>query len=248
MNRTIAILIVVALGCLLIAGNAIAQVFSQTQPAPAGAPPGAATPPATAAPGAAPAAVGAPAAPLLHPGAPATPRPPAGAPPQAGAFIRAGGPGGGGGIVYQAGPGWGGQMGGFGFGPAQDDPEMSKLMQAEHELEHESHELVRQFGETEDYQKREKLRTQMRELLAKQFDIQRQRRERELASIEERISKLREQLKKRTSARDTIIDRRLESLTSDAEGLGWTPPAAGGPQGITGGVFGGPRPRPAVAR
>ena len=66
--------------------------------------------------------------------------------------------------------------------------------------------------------------------------------------VEKARAYVREQLKKRTSARDTIVDRRLENLTSDADGLGWTPPSGGGPQGIS--VFGGqpPRPRPAVAR
>jgi hypothetical protein len=167
-------------------------------------------------------------------------------PPQAG-FIRAGAPGGAGGVFYQAGPGWGGEMGGFGLLSGQDDPEMSKLMQTEHELSRQSDDLVRQYGETEDYAQREKLRGQLREQLVKQFEAQQQRRERELSNVEKRLSRLREQLKKRTGARDTIVDRRLENLTSDADGLGWTPPAGGGPQGLTG--FGGQsRPRPAVGR
>jgi hypothetical protein len=138
-------------------------------------------------------------------------------------------------------------MGGFGLGPGEDDPEMSKLIQSEHELDRQSDDLVKQYGSTEDYSQREKLRTQLRELLVKQFDAQQQRREKELERVEKRISDLRAQMRKRTSARDTIVDRRLENLTSDADGLGWTPPAGGGPQGLTG--FGGqPRPRPAVAR
>jgi hypothetical protein len=237
MNRTFAILIAFALGGLLIAGNALAQVFAQPPATPAAPRPVA--PPESPAPGAGPARVG-----VVHGSAALAVPAPAG-----GGFIRAGGPGGAGGIVYQAGPGWGGEMGGFGFGPSQDDPEISKLMQTEHELARQSDDLVRQYGDTEDYGQREKLRGQMRELLVKQFEAQQQRREKELSNVEQRLSKLREQLKKRTSARDTIVDRRLENLTSDADGLGWTPPAGGGPQGLTGGVFGGqPRPRPAVAR
>jgi hypothetical protein len=140
-------------------------------------------------------------------------------------------------------------MGGFGLGPGEDDPEMSKLIQAEHELDRQSDDLVKQYGATEDYSQREKLRTQLRELLVKQFDAQQLRREKELERVEKRISDLRAQIKKRTSARDTIVDRRLENLTSDADGLGWTPPAGVGPAGLTGANFGGqPRPRPAVAR
>jgi hypothetical protein len=138
-------------------------------------------------------------------------------------------------------------MGGFGLGHGEDDPEMSKLIQAEHELDRQSDDLVKQYGGTEDYTQREKLRTQLRELLVKQFDAQQQRREKELERVEKRISDLRAQIKKRTSVRNEIVDRRLENLTSEADGLGWTTPAGGGPQGLS--VFGGqPRPRPAVGR
>jgi hypothetical protein len=233
MNRTLALLVVVALGSILIAGDSLAQVFAQPGAAPAGG-----APPAVA-----------PADPAPAPGAPNTPRLPVGpvpVPPQGGGFIRAGGPGGAGGIFYQAGPGWGGEMGGFGLGSGQDDPEMAKLIQSEHELARQSDDLVRQYGDNEDYAGREKLRTQLRDLLIKQFNVQQERRERELANVEKRLGKLREQLKKRTSARDTIVDRRLENLTSDADGLGWTPPAAGGPQGINARFFNEPRPRPAA--
>ena len=120
----------------------------------------------------------------------------------------------------------------YGIGPAfgspPDDPEMAKLTETENALAHESNELIEQYASTEDYQAREKVKTKLRELLAKQFEVQNQRRERELTRIEERLGKLREQLRKRTAARETIIDRRIESLVSEAEGLGWTAPAAGG--------------------
>ena len=43
---------------------------------------------------------------------------------------------------------------------------------------------------------------QLRETLAKQFDIQRQRRHLELVRVEERLNKLREQVKKRNDARE----------------------------------------------
>ena len=126
--------------------------------------------------------------------------------------------------------------------PGHDDPEMSKLMQTEHELARQSDDLVRQYSETEDYSQREKLRGQLRELLVKQFEAQQQRRERELSNVETRLGKLREQLKKRTSARDTIVDRRLENLTSDADGLGWTTPAGSTScSGATCGASTGPR-------
>jgi hypothetical protein len=115
------------------------------------------------------------------------------------------------------------------MGPGPDDPEMAKLMQSEHELERQSHDLIRKYSDNEDSQVREKAKTALREMLTKQFGLQNQRRELELKRVEERLSKLREQLKRRTDARDQIVDQRLQQLVNEADGLGWTAPA-GGPE------------------
>jgi hypothetical protein len=206
MKHSTAIFAIAAAGCFWIAAEAVAQVFAQAAPA---------AQPAAGAPGATPA----------PPTQPRNVSPvPVGAPPQASVVV--GGQGGFGGAMRQPAPNF---YYGFSGGPVPtpDDPELVKLIESENQLAHESDELIGQYAATENYQEREKLKTKLREVLSKQFDVQRQRRERELKSIEDRLSKLREQLKKRTDARETIIDRRIESLVSDAEGLGWTAPAAG---------------------
>ena len=132
----------------------------------------------------------------------------------------------------------------FGAGPGHDDPEAEKLTRSEHELDQQTRELIAKYAETEDNQVREKAKTQLREMLLKQFTLQNQRRELELRRIEERLSKLREQLKRRTDAREQIVDQRLQQLVNEAEGLGWAPPA-GGP-GADGPFFvpGGSLPQP----
>ena len=107
-----------------------------------------------------------------------------------------------------------------------DDPEMTELAQAEATLGNESEEMVGRFAETEKAADRKQLAAELRETLAKQFDVQRKRRELELSRIEERVRKLRDQIKKRDDARETIIDRRLDQLINEVEGLGWTPPAS----------------------
>jgi hypothetical protein len=227
MKLTLATLVCAAAGCLLIGGDVLAQVFAQAAPA--------AQPPATT-PGAPPAAG-------ARIGGLATPPPAAvAAPPSGGGFIRAGSasagrPGGADVFFYNkdGGPtGFGGGRGGWGFsfgGDAGDDPEIAKLNESENELAQQSHQLISDYSQTDDYQKRESLKKQLREVLAKQFDAQRQRREKELEQVEKRLARVRDQLKKRNDSRETIIDRRLESLVSDAEGLGWTPPAGSGPSG-----------------
>jgi hypothetical protein len=108
---------------------------------------------------------------------------------------------------------------------ADDDPEMTELSHTEAALANDSAEIFARFAETENAADRKKISAELRESLAKQFDVQRQRRELELGRIEEQVRKLREQLKKRTDARETIIERRLDQLINEAEGLGWAPPA-----------------------
>jgi hypothetical protein len=112
-----------------------------------------------------------------------------------------------------------------------DDPEMAELVQAEAVLAHESGEIVQRFVESDNAQDRKKITAELRETLAKQFDVQRKRRELELGRIEEQVRKLRDQIKKRDDARETIINRRLDQLVNEVEGLGWASPAGPTPRG-----------------
>ncbi len=108
---------------------------------------------------------------------------------------------------------------------ADDDPEMAELLQSEAKLARSAQELVARYAESETAAERKDIHAALRNLLAKQFDAQRQRQELELRRIEEQVRKLREQIKKRDDARETIIGRRLDQLINEAEGLGWAPAA-----------------------
>jgi hypothetical protein len=119
-------------------------------------------------------------------------------------------------------------MYGFGMDAGADDPDMAKPVQLEHELDRQSHDLIRKYADTEDQQVREKAKVALREMLNKQFDLQNERREMELKRVEERLAKLRDQLKKRSDSRTQIIDQRLTQLVNEAEGLGWTSPGGAG--------------------
>jgi hypothetical protein len=105
------------------------------------------------------------------------------------------------------------------------DPEMAEFAEAEAGLAAGADELLAQYATAEALEDQKHVKDQLRDTLAKQFDVQRQRRELELQRIEERVQKLRDQIKKRNEARDMIIDRRFEQLISEADGLGWGPPA-----------------------
>ncbi|HEV3024616.1 MAG TPA: hypothetical protein VGX76_19205, partial [Pirellulales bacterium] len=49
--------------------------------------------------------------------------------------------------------------------------------------------------------------------------------------IEARVKKLREVINKRNEAKRSIIDKRLDQLIREADGLGWNAPAAGPTEG-----------------
>jgi hypothetical protein len=107
------------------------------------------------------------------------------------------------------------------------DKAQRQLAQADHELSRKSEQLAAQYGGAKEDDKKSQLRTQLRETLEKQFQLQEHRREQELVKIEERVKSLRELMQKRQDARETIINRRLDQLLRDAEGLGWNAPTTG---------------------
>lgn len=109
------------------------------------------------------------------------------------------------------------------------DPEMAKLMNEEVKAEQEAAKLIREYGKTEDEGKRAKLKTKLADVLGKEFDYQQKRRDLDLTRLEAKVKKLRELMKKRTDARQMIVEKRLDQLIREAEGLGWTVPAGPSP-------------------
>jgi flagellar motility protein MotE (MotC chaperone) len=124
-----------------------------------------------------------------------------------------------------------GMMGGPMRQHADDDPEMAKLAVAEAELAQASDDVLSQYAAADKPEDQKRLKAELRDALAKQFDVQRQERELELARVEERIKKVRDQLNKRNAAREWIVDRRLDQLINAVDGLGWTAPAGASPRG-----------------
>jgi hypothetical protein len=110
-----------------------------------------------------------------------------------------------------------GMMPGGNFGAGASRQQVSQL----------AHQYVKATGEKE---KRD-IRTKLSEELGRQFDQLAERQQKELEDLEKQVADLRALLKKRRDARDSIIDRRLDQLVQEAEGLGWgTPGSAPRPQ------------------
>jgi len=109
-------------------------------------------------------------------------------------------------------------------GTRTSDPELDKLLAEEGRLEQEASGLVEEYSRTQDEAQRGKTKAKLAATLEKQFELQQKRRDLEVAHIETQLKKLREIMRKRGEARQTIIDKRLDQLLREADGLGWTPP------------------------
>lgn len=102
--------------------------------------------------------------------------------------------------------------------------EVQQIAQEDAKFESEVRAAVSAYHGVEDQAERDRLRAQVSDLLAKQFNLRQKRRTVELESLEARVKKLREALSKRESASQTIIERRLAELLHDDDGLGWGDP------------------------
>jgi hypothetical protein len=140
----------------------------------------------------------------------------------------------------------------YGFGGGEADPELMQLQQGDAELESQIQQAVQVYATANaDDPNRGDIKQSIEDMLEKQFTLRQQRREREILQIEERVKKLREALDKRADAKSKIIERRINDLLTDAEGLGWgdAGPSAGGVYGglsgagAPGPAYGGPQPR-----
>lgn len=80
--------------------------------------------------------------------------------------------------------------------------------------------------DAKDETDKEKAREVLSKVLGEQYDRNLAAHEKALQQMEQRLAKLREQLSRRRSAKGRMVELRMQTLISEAEGLGW-PSAAG---------------------
>ena len=110
----------------------------------------------------------------------------------------------------------------------QESDELSKLNARDAQLGQEADSLAKQLAESANEKQRGEIKDKLQATLAEQFDTQQKVRELEVARIEARVKKLRDVISKRNEARRSIIEKRLEQLAREADGLGWNSPTTGG--------------------
>ncbi len=94
------------------------------------------------------------------------------------------------------------------------------------QLQTESAPLARQYVAAEKQEEKKQIRQKLSDTLSQQFDVHIKEQQKELEDLEKQIATLRSVLKKRIDAKATIVERRVEQLIQDAEGLGWNAPSS----------------------
>ena len=98
------------------------------------------------------------------------------------------------------------------------DPELYELEKADQDLERQTFELSQQLRRAPADQQ-EKIRQQIPELVAKQFEVRQSRRELHLKRLQEELEQLRQAIERRNEMRDEIIARRITELIGNQSDL-----------------------------
>jgi len=85
----------------------------------------------------------------------------------------------------------------------------------------EAEQLARKLGDAKSDSDRSKIKTELCQVLEKQFDLRQKRHLDEIKALEAKVKKLKDLVDKRQENRREIVSKRLDQIMSDAEGLGW---------------------------
>ena len=98
------------------------------------------------------------------------------------------------------------------------DPEMYELERKDQEYERRGFQLAQQLRRA-DPELRDKIREDLRTVIADHFDVRQQRRRLQLKRLEEELAKARESIEKRDQSRDELINKRLSELSGERDPL-----------------------------
>lgn len=102
----------------------------------------------------------------------------------------------------------------------QEDPEMFAIMQKDHDLDRQALDVAQRMKGAPKTE-REKLKTELTEVVRKHFEARQERRTLQMKRVEDDLKRLKDQIEARSKARDEIISRRVTELTGDESDLGF---------------------------
>ena len=107
------------------------------------------------------------------------------------------------------------------------DPEYAKVLREDFELKQNRDKLVRKLQNADDEQK-DDIKAELKEIVAKRFDIIIKKKEFKYKALKERLEELQKKLDSRQAelnklvqSKDEAIDERIKELTGDSEKLNW---------------------------
>lgn len=95
------------------------------------------------------------------------------------------------------------------------DPEMYELWKADADLERQTSELGERYRRAPQEVERTKIFEELKQLVAKHFDIRQKKRELELKRLEEQLDRMKDSVAKRLQSKEEILRGRLDELISE---------------------------------
>ena len=107
------------------------------------------------------------------------------------------------------------------------------MMHARPEMIKRIREAASRVNDAEDDEEKDQAQERLEQLLDDYFNEDMERREEELANVEERVKQLRKLLERRREKKREIVDLQVQVLLNEAEGLGFfSEPGPGGPKDV----------------
>jgi len=103
----------------------------------------------------------------------------------------------------------------------EKDPEQYEILKAADELETAARKLTQDYKNATEEKEKKQVKTELTTALNKLFDLKQQKGAQNIEKLEEKLTKLKSHLEKRSAQKTAIVERRLNELIGKAEGLEW---------------------------
>jgi len=97
------------------------------------------------------------------------------------------------------------------------DPELFKAIQADHDLERQTHDQAEQYRRASK-DEQANIKEKLVEIVSKHFEVRQQLRNLEVKRIEQQMKLLRDKIEQRAKNRKEIVEKRIIELTGADEG------------------------------
>ena len=103
----------------------------------------------------------------------------------------------------------------------RNDPEQYQLVLQETKMDQHSQNLAEQYRRTKNSEERNRLRAELKTLLAQLFDIREKNKQMEINHLESELNRLSNTMMERRKNKDQIVTLRLEELLDEQTSLKW---------------------------